>query len=222
MNLPRENPSTPHLSVFLSYSIRDRAAVVPLIDALRAANVEVFDFFENEPFGADIDAWVEAQIAAADCMIVVVSDNALNSPQWIEREIGLAISLLADHGVLHPTIVPVQIGCGGHLEDAQFQPRNFRTGEPQGAPIVWKDVNCIMLERDGVDAAVARFVAALAPRTTLITDPDGRGQAELFDGAMRLYRQLLPTERERDREADIAHWLCESWDELGQPEQGAD
>jgi|GEM_PF-4805800 len=222
MSGPRQNPPKPALSVFLSYSMHDRADVAPLIDGLRSANIEVLDFFDDEPLGAEINSWVETHIAEVDSVIVIISKNSLSHPTWIEREIGLAMRLLTFNGVLHPAIVPIRIGTFSEDEPLQFQPRDFHTGEPVGVPIVWRDVNCMMPDRDGLDATVDRFVRLFTPQTQLITNPEAPSQAHLFDSAMRLYRKLLPIERERDQEVDIAHWLCESWDEDDSPAPGVD
>lgn len=218
MNTNWENPAKPILTMFISYSVRDRHLVTPIIDGLREVNVEVLDFFDSEPLGADIGSWVETNVAEADCVAVVISDNSLSHRDWIEREMGLALRLLAEHGTLYPAIVPIRFGDKKDDETIRFQPRNFHTGEPAGQPIVWKNINCMMPERDSVEATVDRILKLLTPRTVLITDPQGRSQSHLFDSAMQLYRELLPNERERDSEVDIVDWLYESWEENGQPD----
>ncbi len=222
MDVPRQNPVKPALSVFLSYSMQDRASVISLIDGLRSANIEVLDFFDDEPLGAEINSWVETHIAQVDAVVVIISRNSLAHPTWIEREIGLAMRLLIFDGVLHPSIVPIRIGSFQEDEPLKFQPRDFHSAEPIGEPIVWRDINCMMPDRDGMDATVKRFVALFTPQTQIITHPEAPNQISLFDSAMRLYRKLLPIERERDQEVDIAHWLCESWDDNDRPALGID
>ncbi len=57
MNVPRQNPVKPALSVFLSYSMQDRANVISLIDGLRSANIEALDFFDDESWPGMRSQW---------------------------------------------------------------------------------------------------------------------------------------------------------------------
>ena len=211
-----ENPKRPLLTAFLSYSNQDRPLVIPLIEGLRKARIEVIDFCEDEPFGAYVDNWIETKIAESDCVIIIISTNSLTHPDWIEKEAGLAINLLTENGRLHPTIVPIKLNCTSEAETLKFQPRNFYTGENYGPSITWSDIHCMMPDRDGMEETISRFVKLLSPKTLFITNPEDPNQKKLFDDAIKLYEDLLPDERERDTEQDIAEWISESWEEDGE------
>ncbi len=212
MNVPGSNPKNPILTAFLSYSFEDRDEIMPLIRAFQAANVEVQAFSETEPTGVGFKEWIAENISCADCIILIVSDNSLARPNWVEREVGLAKQLLAVDGVLHHAIVPILLkGKDALYEVVRFQPRSFDAEEPIGEQIVWSRINCMMVDRDGIDATVRNFMHRMTPSTTIIKDPSSGDQEDLFNSAMRLYKKLLPDERERDQEVHIERWICQSW-----------
>jgi hypothetical protein len=60
------------------------------------AGVAVDEFKNDEPLGTVISDGIEMQIAKCDCALVVISASSIVNPAWIEREIGLAITLKSD------------------------------------------------------------------------------------------------------------------------------
>lgn len=216
-----KNPTKPILTAFLSYSKADLPLIIPFVNGLRKSHVEVNLYQENEQIGVRINEWIINTIAECDCIIVIISENTLKEDSWVTKEVGTAITLFAKKGELNPEIVPVKLS-NYDFKITEFQPRSLLNNEPVGPPIIWSDFNCLMLDTENVEETIDRFVQSFEPKTTFITNPENPKQKLLFDNALRLYKNLLPDRRERDRGVDIADWLLESWDEDDQPEENGE
>ena len=217
MNTLGHNPEDPILTVFLSYSFADQEKVAKLVDALQAANVEVHAFSETEKPAEIISEWIKEGITEADCLIFIVSNASLTRHDYVEREVGMAIEWLVKNGTLSPTVIPMRLKEDNKsIDRVEFQPRNFDTKKPIGKPIIWDELNCMMIDRDGIDKTIAEFLKHTTPQTTIIRHTLNDRKSKLFDSAMEAYEELLPDDSVRDQPEDIERWIQESWNENGE------
>jgi tetratricopeptide (TPR) repeat protein len=94
-------------SIFISFSHRDSTLVERLAAALRSAGAEVW---YDEPSLMAGDAWVsvlQQAIERASIFVVVLTPSSVVSP-WVQREIGLALTLQRREP--DRIIVPIEVG----------------------------------------------------------------------------------------------------------------
>jgi len=97
--------------VFLSYALGDADFARSLSQAL-SSDVEVASLETGIPGGEKIGEILRSQMATADVMVVLLSQNALGSP-WLQFELGAALGL----GV---RVLPVYVGDPSTFEADKF------------------------------------------------------------------------------------------------------
>jgi hypothetical protein len=97
------------MQIFLSYSSEDRDRVLPLVEALEDDGYSVWWDREIRP-GPSFDREIEKAIGEASCVVVVWSENAVES-EWVRSEV--------EEGVRRDVLVPV-------IFDAVLPPLAYR------------------------------------------------------------------------------------------------
>ena len=116
--------------VFVSYSRRDKARIVPLVAAIESKGWSVW-WDRDMPPGQEFDRQIDAQLAAADAVLVVWSKDSVGS-RWVRGEAREA----ADRDIMVPVrfdgaTLPIDVrafhtidlddACGGDTGSLQVQ-----------------------------------------------------------------------------------------------------
>jgi hypothetical protein len=113
-------------SVFISHSSKDDAIVRDLRQALSDLGIETWADSERLSGGDPLAPVIREEIASADCFLVLVSRDSLES-EWVEREIAHAESL-------RKRVVPLTIaGVGGRSVRRLFSEELVRIPLDNGA-----------------------------------------------------------------------------------------
>ena len=187
---------------FISHAAEDGCQALQLREWLAHEEVECWCFEEDLRYADHIEAKVIEAITNSDCLIVIISPNALEST-WVRWEVGYAIQLRAKRGgVPRPTLVPVHVY--EELPDpCELQPLRIGTDQPVGSPVPFHRHRCYRLQDP---ETIPRLAESIRPKVTRITDPRGV-HSRLFDGVGRLMEELFPNELDRPDIDEIGDWL---------------
>lgn len=189
-------------NAFISHAAEDGYQALQLRQWLADEGVNCWCFEEDLRYAEHIETKVIEAIAKSDCVIVIVSPNALEST-WVRWEVGYAIQLRAKRGgVPRPTLVPVHLY--EELPDpCELQPLRIGTDQSLGVPVPFHRHRCYRLHDKGT---IPRLAECIKPKITRITDPRGV-HSRLFDGVGRLMEELFPNELDRPDIDEIGDWL---------------
>lgn len=196
-----------HFSIFISHSSANNYEAQCYEKVLQDGGFSVFQHGDEPRPGDPIGSVVREKISKCHFFILVISEHSLNSP-WVQRELGLALSLQREHHNYRPIIIPLYAKEASWRRTGerpkQFPMRDFDTGKTLGqfdltvrgwdkyySPIADSDENLISFLKPNYVVSRLDF-----------------DDAATFDdaGVFELYKELFPP-TERDDEQDIARWV---------------
>jgi hypothetical protein len=199
-----------HISTFISHSSENNDEAQYYEALLKEAGFSVFQYSHGLHFGGQIQNVVGEEIRKCHFFILVISDYSLNS-QWVQRELGLVVSLQKKNRDYRPIVIPL------FAKDASWRKinsrprsiptRDFDTGE-EGEPF---SLDVRGLDKYANPKADADDVLISFMRPSLVvTRIDFDDEATFTDtGVFDLYEDLFPPV-ERDDRDDIVRWVLRS------------
>jgi hypothetical protein len=200
-----------HISTFISHSSENNDEAQYYETLLTDAGFSVFQYSHGLHFGEHIKSVVEEHIRKCHFFILVISDYSLAS-EWVQREVGLAVSLQKQNRNYRPIIVPLFAKDASWRKTGQrpktFPTRDFDTGtdlEPFNLDVRGLDKhNSPKADADSV------LISFMQPHL-VVTRLDGFDDEATFHdtGVFNLYEDLFPPV-ERDDHEDIIRWVLRS------------
>jgi hypothetical protein len=196
-----------HISTFISHSSENNDEAQYYESILRDAGFSVFQYSHGLHFGDHIQSVVGEKIRKCHFFILIVSDYSLISP-WVQRELGLAVSLQRQHRNYRPIVIPLfakdAIWRKTGQRPGSFPTRDFETGEERGP---------FSLDIRGLDkyaspkADADDILISFMKPGLVVTRQDFDDEATFHDtGVFDLYEDLFPPIERDDRE-DIVRWV---------------
>ncbi|WFU70027.1 toll/interleukin-1 receptor domain-containing protein [Bradyrhizobium sp. CB2312] len=196
-----------HISAFISHSAANNDEAQRYGKVLKDGGFSVFQYGDGLRPGDPIGSVLREKISKCHFFMLVISEHSLNS-QWVQRELGLALSLQKERHNYRPIIIPI------YAKEATWR----RTGErPKQFPVLdfesGKMVGQFDLTVRGWDKYSSpsadsdkNLISFLKPNF-IVSRSDFDSSAAFFDtGVFKLYKDLFPPV-ERDDEQDIMRWV---------------
>jgi TIR domain len=114
-----------HISTFISHSSENNDEAQYYEALLRNAGFSVFQYSQGLPYSGHIQSVVGEKIRNCHFFILVVSDYSLIS-QWVQRELGLAVSLQRQNRNYRPIVIPL-FAKDASWRKTGLRPRSFPT-----------------------------------------------------------------------------------------------
>jgi hypothetical protein len=197
------------ISIFISHSAKNNDEAQYYENVLKDAGFSVFQYSEDLHFGgpSPIQNVLRDKITKCHFFILVISEHSLNSP-WVQRELGLAISLQKKNRNYRPIIIPLYAKDAAWRRTGQrpveFPTRDFDAGEAR------EPFNLAVRGLDKYASPIAdaddKLISFLRP-SLVVTRLDFDDEATFYDtGVFDLYEDLFPP-IERDDPQDIVRWV---------------
>lgn len=200
-----------HISPFISHSAEDNEEARHYEALLQEAGFSVFGSARALRPGDSVMDTVSKEVNRCHFFLFLVSDYSLASA-WMQRELGLALSLQQQTRGYRPIIIPIYAknaaGRRSGRRPDSFPTRDFKTGDER-EPF---DLS----SRRGLDRHASPMIDSDDALISLMTpqllvsrvDFDDEGTFERTD-VFRLYEDIFPPV-ERDSRDDIVNWVLQS------------
>jgi hypothetical protein len=199
-----------HISTFISHSSENNDEAQYYEDFLTDAGFHTFQYSHGLQFGKHVQNVVAEEIRKCHFFILVISDYSLSS-EWVQRELGLAVSLQKQNRNYKPIVIPLFAKDASWRKTGQrpksFPTRDFETGQacdPFNLDVRGLDKHASP-KADADDVLISFLKPSLA-----VTRLDFDDEAKFDDtGVFNLYEDLFPPVERDDRE-DIVRWVLRS------------
>jgi hypothetical protein len=201
-----------YISTFISHSSKNNDEAKNYEGLLQAAGFSVFQYGDDLHFGGQIKSTLRDNISRCHFFFLVVSEHSLNS-DWVQRELGLAVSLQEKTKSYKPIIIPLYAREAAWRETGkrptQFPVRDFETGDLRKDPFDLSAVRGIDKYASPLADADDKLIAFMRP--SIITSRRDFFDDSVFDdtGVFDLYENLFPA-NERDDPQDIIRWVLDA------------
>jgi hypothetical protein len=198
------------ISTFISHSSENNDEAQYYEALLTDAGFTVFQYSHGLHFGEHIQSVVGEKIRKCHFFILVVSDYSLNS-EWVQRELGLAVSLQKQKRNYRPIVIPLFAKDASWRKTGQrprsFPTRDFDTGEGrEGLSLDIRGVDKPANPKADADDILISFMKP----SIAVSRLDFDDEATFLDtGVFDLYEDLFPPV-ERDDPEDIVRWVLRS------------
>lgn len=199
-----------HISTFISHSSENNDEAQYYEALLTGAGFSVFQYSHGLHFGEHIQSVLSEKIRKCHFFILVVSDYSLNS-EWVQRELGLAVSLQRLNRNYRPIVIPLFVKDASWRKTGRrprsFPTRDFDTGEDREPFNL--DIRGLDKHASPIADADDILISFMKPRLA-VTRRDFDDEATFHDtGVFDLYEDLFPPVERDDRE-DIVRWVLRS------------
>jgi hypothetical protein len=199
---------------FISHSAENNDEAQYYETLLKNAGFSAFQYSQGLDFGDQMRV-LRDKIRECNFFILVVSDYSMKS-EWVQRELGLAVSEQRRNGGYRPIIIPLYAG-GGRSWQREGRPthlatRDFNTGKLT-EPFSLSDIRGKDIIASPIADTDDKLVSLMKPHV-LVTRLDFDDVATFNDtGVFDLYEEIFPP-IERDDRDDIVRWVLRT--DLGQ------
>jgi hypothetical protein len=195
------------ISIFISHSVENNDEAQYYETLLKNSGFSVFQYSHGLHYGRRLMV-VNDKIRECNFFILVVSDYSMKS-KWVQRELGLALSLQRRNGGYRPIIIPLYAKHGRSWEREGrpecFATRNFDTGKSAEA-FRLSDVRGMDKYANPIPDSDDNLVSFMKP-SLLVSRLDFHTEATFEDtGVFDLYEDIFPP-IERDAREDIISWV---------------
>jgi TIR domain len=198
------------ISTFISHSSENNDEARYYEALLTDAGFTVFQYSHGLHLGEHIESVVSERIRKCHFFILVVSDYSLNS-EWVQRELGLAVSLQKQKRNYRPIVIPLFAKDASWRKTGQrpksFPTRDFDTGEGrEGFSLDIRGLDKHASPKADADDILISFMKPSLAVTRLDFDNEAT-----FDDTrvFCLYADLFPAV-EQDDPKDIVRWVFDS------------
>ncbi|MCC8955009.1 toll/interleukin-1 receptor domain-containing protein [Bradyrhizobium sp. Pear77] len=202
------------ISTFISHSAENNDEAQYYETLLKNAGFSAFQYSHGLHFG-DRMSVLRDKIRECSFFILVVSDYSMKS-EWVQRELGLAVSLRRRNSGYRPIIIPLYAAGGRSWQregrPTHFPTRHFDTGT-LAEPFSLSDIRGLDKHASPIADSDDKLVSLMKPNV-LVTRLDFNDAATFDDtGVFDLYEDIFP-EIEQDDRDDIVRWVLRT--DLGQ------
>jgi hypothetical protein len=195
------------ISTFISHSAENNDEAQYYETLLKNAGFSAFQYSHGLHFG-DRMSVLRDKIRECNFFILVVSDYSMKS-EWVQRELGLAVSLQRRNRGYRPIIIPLYAGGGRSWQregrPPHFATRDFDTGK-LAEPFSLSDIRGLDKDSSPIADSDDKLVSLMKPNL-LVTRLDFNDLATFDDtGVFDLYEDIFPPIERDDRE-DIVRWV---------------
>jgi hypothetical protein len=202
-----------HISVFISHSAENNEEARHYEALLKAAGFLAFQYGRGLQPGEHVRNVLFDQINKCHFFVFLISDHSVAS-EWVQRELGLALSLQQKNRFYRPVIIPLYSKTTSWrklgIRPTKFPVRNFETGVKLGPFDLSIRVfdKYASAEADSDDVLISLMQPRLLVTRVNFHDEATFHETEVF----HLYEDLFPP-IERDDPEDIVQWVL--WTDVG-------
>jgi hypothetical protein len=201
------------ISTFISHSAENNDEAQYYETLLKNAGFSAFQY-SHGLLGGRMSV-LRDKIRECSFFILVVSDYSMKS-EWVQRELGLAVSLQRRNSGYRPIIIPLYAAGGRSWQregrPTHFATRDFDTGK-LAEPFSLSDIRGLDKHASPIADSDDKLVSLMKPNV-LVTRLDFNDVATFDDtGVFDLYEDIFP-EIEQDDRDDIIRWVLRT--DLGQ------
>jgi hypothetical protein len=202
-----------YISTFISHSAANNDEAKYYEKVLQDGGFSVFQFGDDLRPGDPIGSVVREKILKCHFFILVISERSMKS-EWVQRELGLALSLQKERNNYRPIIIPLYAREASWRRigerPKQFSVRDFDTGRALGPFDLtvrgWDKYSSPSADSD------ENLISFLKPNF-IVSRLDFDDAATFYDTAVfKLYENLFP-QAERDDQQNIVRWVLTGGDD---------